>query len=64
MGLDTNCTNAKKDVATVELDTELAKMKYVQVCNSEKKKGNEEEVIIANSNTLAVSKVNNSCKGC
>jgi len=38
MGLDVNFANAKKAVTTGKLDTELAKMEYVEVRISEKKK--------------------------
>ena len=38
MGLDTNIGNAKKAGAIVELDAELTKTEYAQVCSSEKKR--------------------------
>ena len=38
IGLDMNCTNAKKAVVTTELDTELSKTEYAQVHNSKKNK--------------------------
>jgi hypothetical protein len=42
MGLDANFADAKKAVTTAELDAELdaelAKMEYTQVCSSEKKR--------------------------
>ena len=38
MGLGTNCADAKKAVAIMELHRELTKMADALVCNSKKKK--------------------------
>ena len=49
-----------KAITTTELEVELVKTKYVQVCNSEKKKnkGNKGEVMNANSEYLSIAKAN------
>ena len=58
MGLDANFANTKKAVKTTELDAEVTKTEYAQVCSSEKKKnkGNKSEGTIPDSNILASAK--------
>ena len=58
MGLDTNFDDTEKTVTTVELEAELAKTEYVQVCSSEKKKnkGNKPEGTIPDSEALVAAK--------
>ena len=50
--------NAEEAVATINLDLEIKKEEYVQVCNSERKKnnGNSGEGIHAASESLVVAK--------
>ena len=60
MGLDMNFAHAEKAVTTAELDVELAKTEYAQICSSEKKKnmGSKSEGIIPDSDALTSTKAN------